>query len=231
MSVRKLPSTMPSTMPSTSLLLDKQHPECCSIAIDWHVAETLGAPIKLPPAIERLCEEHWANTEEVEPNLLALFELMTGSAYEQVARDNTYNYESSLNGYLVYTVYAPIGCRDWVWQRDVFVVIEVGAGGDPRYSAYSAAKVYHLSDGIGDSGFLETSLGWWLEPISDLYDPKAVDWLNDRISCGYSSAPYYELIQHTYKAPIWSESRGCYLVRPKDCPYVCRVMPLEPCHG
>lgn len=225
-------STMSSTMSSAGLILDKRYPECCSIAIDWHVAETLGVPIKLPPALECLCEKHWANTEEVEPNLLALFELMTGSTYEQVARDNTFNHENSLDGYFVYTVYAPVGCNDWVWTRDVFVVIEQGAGGDPRYSAYSTAQIYHLSDGtVADSGFFDTTLSWWLEPISDLYDPKAIDWLNDRISCGYSTAPYYELTTHTYGAPIWNDARKCYLVRPKNCPYVCRAMPLEPCHG
>lgn len=222
-----------STAPTLSALqIDKRYPECCTIDLEFHLAETLGKPIKLPEAIENLCAEHWANSEELEPNLLSLFELMTGVAYEQVARDNTYNHENDLSGYLVYTVYAPIGCADWVWARDAFVAVEIGAGGDPRYSAYSAAKVYHLSDStLGDSGFFETSLGWWLEPINDLYDPKVIDWLNDRICCGYSNAPYYELIEHTYKEPVWSESRGCYLVRPRDCAFACRAMPIEPAYG
>lgn len=223
---------MSNTPQLSALQIDKHYPECCAIDLDFHVAETLGQPIKLPEAIETLCAEHWTNSDEVEPNLLALFELMTGSAYEQVARDNTYNTENDLSGFLVFTVYAPVGCADWCWQRDVFVAVEIGAGGDPRYCAYSGAKIYHL-DGVtlGDCNFFETTLGWWLEPIRDTYDPQPIDWLNDRISCGYSDSPYYELESNTYAKPIWSESRGCYLVRPKDCAFVCRVMPIEPAYG
>ena len=216
----------------SALILDKAYPECCAIDVTYHVGETLGEPIKLPEAIETLCAEQWANSEEVEPNLLALFQLITGSAYEQVHRGNTCNHENDLSGFLVFTVYAPIGCRDWVWERDVFVALEMGAGGDPRYCGYSGAQIYRLEDEtLGDCNFLETTLGWWLEPIRESYDPAEIDWLNDRISCGYSSSPYYELESNAYAEPIWSESRGCYLVRPKDSPYVCRAMPQEPCYG
>jgi hypothetical protein len=223
---------VPNSPQLSALTLDQNYPECCAIDLDFHVAETLGKPIKLPEAIETLCAEHWANSEEVEPNLLALFALMTDSTYEQVHRDNTYNSENDLSSFLVFTVYAPIGCRDWVWERDVFVAVEMGAGGDPRYCGYSGAQIYRLEDDtLGDCNFLETTLGWWLEPIRDTYNPQPIDWLNDRISCGYSSSPYYELESNTYAKPIWSESRGCYLVRPKDSPYVCRAMPQEPCYG
>ena len=223
---------MPNSPQLSALIFDQHYPECCAIDLDFHISETLGEPIKLPEAIETLCAKQWANSEEVEPNLLSLFQLMTGSAYEQVARDNTYNSETDLSGYLVYTVYAPIGCRDWIWTPDVFVAVELGAGGDPRYCAYSGAKVYRLDDTtLGDCNFFEVTLGWWLEPIRDTYDPQPIDWLNDRISCGYSSSPYYELESNTYAKPIWNESRGCYLVRPKDYPYVCRAMPQEPCYG
>ena len=223
---------MQSSPQLSALILDQNHPECCTIDVAFHVSETLGKPLELPEAIENLCAEHWANSDEVEPNLLALFALMTGSTYEQVHRDNTYNHENDLSGFLVYTVYAPIGCRDWVWQRDVFVAVEIGSGGDPRYCGYSDAQIYRLEDDtLGDCNFLETTLGWWLEPIRESYDPAEIDWLNDRISCGYSSSPYYELERNTYSKPIWNESRGCYLVRPKDSPYVCRAMPQEPCYG
>lgn len=216
----------------SALQIDKHYPECCTIDLDFHIAETLGQPIKLPEAIETLCAEHWANSEEVEPNLLSLFELMTGSAYEQVARDNTYNTENDLSGFLVFTVYAPVGCADWIWHRDVFVAVEVGAGGDPRYCGYSPARIYRLDDTtIGDCNFLEWRLGWWLEPISDRYDRADLDWLNDRCSSCYSDSPYYQLTKETYAEPIWSESRGCYLVRPKDCAFVCRAMPIEPAYG
>lgn len=216
----------------TAVQLDKRYPECCTIDLDFHVAETLGQPLKLPEAIETLCAEQWANSDEVEPNLLALFELITGTPYQQVARDNTYNCENDLSGFMVFTVYAPINCSDWCWQRDVFVVVEIGAGGDPRYCGYSPARIYRLDDiTIADCGFLDVTLGWWLEPISDRYDRSELDSLNDRCSSCYSSSPYHELTEATYSEPIWSESRGCYVVRPKDCAFVCRAMPIEPAYG
>lgn len=223
---------MTNTPQLSALHIDKRYPECCSIDLDFHLAETLGQPIKLPDVIETLCADHWANSDELEPNLLALFELITGTAYQQVARDNTYNTENDLSGFLVFTVYAPIGCADWCWQHDVFVAVEVGAGGDPRYCAYSPARIYRLDDTtIGDCSFLDWHLGWWIEPISDRYDRADLDSLNDRCSSCYSSSPYYELTEQTYAEPIWNESRGCYLVRPKDCAFVCRAMPIEPAYG
>lgn len=212
--------------------IDRNYPEYCTLSAADHISESLGKPLDLPEAIETLLGEHWANSEEVEPNLLQLFKLITGAEYKQAARDNTYNNESDLDSFYVWTVYAPIDCPDWCWQRDVFVAVEMGSGGDPRYCGYSGARIYRLEDDtLGDCNFLETTLGWWLEPIRDTYDPQPIDWLNDRISVGYSSSPYYELESNTYFKPIWSESRGCYLVRPKDSPYVCRAMPQEPCYG
>lgn len=216
----------------SAVILDKQYPECCSIDTAYHVAETLGQPLKLPGTLAGLLAEHWANSEETEPNLLALFELMTGTEYQQVCRDNTYNHENDLSTFFVFTVYAPIGCRDWCWERDCFVVVEVGTVGDPRYCAYSPAAVYRLDDTmIGDCSFLDWRLGWWLEPISDRYDRTELDTINDRCSSCYSSAPYYQLTENLYAAPIWSDRHSCYIARPKDVSFPCKVSPVEPCYG
>ena len=56
-----------SPQPS-ALILDQHYPECCAIDVAFHVGETLGRPLELPDAIETLCAEHWANSDEVEPN-------------------------------------------------------------------------------------------------------------------------------------------------------------------
>lgn len=222
-----------TTVPKlTAVHLDKHYPECCTIDLEFLISQTLGQPIKLPEAIETLCAKHWANSDEVEPNLLALFELITGTPYEQVARDNTYNCENDLDRFMVFTIYAPVGYADWCWTRDVFVAVEIGVGGDPRYCAYSPAQIYRLDDTtVADCGFLDVTLGWWLEPISDRYERAELDRLNDECSSCYSNSPYFHLTEATYAAPIWSESRGCYLVRPTDCAFVCRAMPIEPAYG
>jgi hypothetical protein len=215
-----------------AITFDYQHPEWCTLSTEHHLRESLGEPLKLPNAMEALLSEHWANSEEVEPQLLQLFELMTGVAYQQVARDNTYNTENDLDSFYVWTVYADVNCLDWCWHRDVFIVVEVGSGGDPRYCAYAPARIYRLEDQcVGDSGFLDLTLGWWAEPISERYDPRLIDPCNDRIGIGYSSHPYYELEDLLYAPPIWSDKRQAYVGRFKGTPYPVALMPQAPYYG
>jgi len=212
--------------------INKRYPECCTLNAAAHIAESLGEPLKLPDSLQKLLDEHWANSEEAEPDLLQLFELMTGSTYKQVHRDNTYNHESDLDCFYVWSVYADANCPDWCWRHDVFVVVEMGAGGDPRYSAYGAAQIYRLDDScLGDTGFLDLVLGWWAAPIRETYDPTEIDSLNDRLSIGYSSNPYYEMESLLYAKPIWSEKRQAFLVRFKDTPYPVTLVPHAPHYG
>jgi hypothetical protein len=217
---------------SDLLTIDKRNPECCTLNAAQHVLESLGKPLDLPEAIETLLGEHWANSEEVEPNLLQLFKLLTGSTYEQVARDNTYNHENDLDSFYVFTVYADVGCLDWCWRRDVFIVVEMGAGGDPRYSAYGPAQVFRLEDScLGDTGFLDLTLGWWAEPIRSTYDPKLIDRHNERIGIGYSYDPYYEMESLLYAKPVWSDKRQAFIGRFKGTPYPVALMPHAPHYG
>lgn len=213
-----------------AVIIDKKYPECCALSLESHLENTLGSPIKLPPTLEERLTDKWAN--ECEEDLLALFELMTGAQYQQVTRDNSYNQPNDLDSFMVWTVYADTSAPDWLWRRDVFVVVEVGAGGDPRYCSYSPARIYRLDDNtIGDSGFLDWSLGWWAEPISsEKYDEEKLDNLNDRISSCYSSEPYYQLENLLYSAPVWCEKLGAFLGRFKDCAFPVRLYPIEPAY-
>jgi len=210
--------------------IDQKWPECCSISTEDHIKESLGSPMKLPPALADKLADKWAN--ECEDDLLALFELMKGCEYKEAIRDNSYNSENDLDSFFVFTVYTPANASDWAWTRDSFVVVEIGAGGDPRYSAYGPAMIFDLCDNcLGDTQFFEWKLGWWAEPINqDRYDEKDLDPLNDRISSCYSSSPFYELEQLTYSKPAWSDRLGCFLARFKDCSFPVRLMPIEPCY-
>jgi hypothetical protein len=212
------------------LNLDKRNIECSSIDIDYHIAESLGLPIKLPPTLQDNLSADWAASEQNHADLLALFELITGEPYKECHRDNTYNNETDLSSFAVFTVYAPERCADWCYSGDTFIVVEVGAGGDPRYSSYSAAQVYRV-DSIADSGFLDWTLGYWLQPISDAYDSSLLDSINDRLSSGYSSYPYGELQDAVYADPVYCERRGAYVCRVKDVPYVCTVDVVPPYYG
>lgn len=214
------------------LILDKKYPGFCAIDMAHHVAESLGSPLKLPSSMDDNLSADWAATESNHADLLRLFELMKGCEYKEAYRDNTCNNQSDLNNFMVFTVYAPAGCPDWAWARDTFVVVERGSGGDPRYSAYGAAEVYSLDDTtVAECGFLDLQLSWWLEPIGELYDPSLLDDLNDRLSAGYSSSPFYQLEECAYAPPVWSEQRQGYIVRPKGVPYACRAVPVLPAYG
>lgn len=211
--------------------LCKQYLDGSTINLEQHLKETLGEPISLPECIQNLLGEHWANSEEVGPNLLSLFELMTGSEYSQVWRDNTYNQENDLDSFAVITVYADTSCPDWCWRRDVFVAVEIGGGGDPRYSPYSPARIYRLEDGcIGDTGFLEWRLGYWCEPICNRYDETLIDSINDRLGCGYSNYPYGELELFLEAKPIWSDKRGAFIGKLEGIPFPVRILPQPPAY-
>ena len=213
-----------------TIILDKVHPECCALDINSHIEKSLGSPIKLPPTLGDRLSDNWAN--ECHDDLVSLFSLMRGVEYEEKARDNTYNVENDLSTFMVWTVYAPVTSSDWVWSRDAFVIVEIGEGGDPRYSVYNPARIYDLSDStVGDSDFLEFTLGWWAQPIGEKYDEKELDFFNDRITVGYSSNPYYEMEQHLYHSPVWVESLGCYVGRFKGCSFPVKLLPIEPCYG
>lgn len=214
------------------LIIDTKYPECCSIDAAHHIKESLGSPIDLPPSLADNLAQDWAATEQNHADLLALFALITGEQYKEVHRDNTYNHETDISKFFVFTVYAPVGCQDWCWQRDTFVVVEIGAGGDPRYCSYSGAQVYRLDDTtIADCGFLDWRLSYWLEPIASGYDRSLIDNLNDRLSSGYSSYPYDELRGACHSEPVWNDGQGAFMCRPKGIPFPCRMMPVPPYYG
>ena len=218
-------------MPDT-IHIDREHPECCALSAADHVRESLGSPLELPDVLQSILCEHWASSDEAEPNLLQLFKLITGATYQQVARDNTFNGENDLDTFFVWTVYADTACPDWVWRRDVFVAVEMGFGGDPRYSAYGPAQIFRLEDVcLGDTGFLDVVLGWWATPIDERYDPQLIDSQTDRIGLGYSSHPYYELERMLYAAPIWSERHKAFLGRFRNTPYPVKLLPYAPHYG
>ena len=207
--------------------IDKRNLECSTISWEQHCAESLGSPLTLPPTLADRLGEQWAS--ECEDDLLALFALITGATYQQVWRENTYNQENDLDSFAAVTVYADANCPDWCWRRDCFVVVETGAGGDPRYCSYSAAQVYRLEDDcIGDTSFLDWCLGYWLTPVSDRYDRAELDQLNDCCSACYSSYPWGELIGNLESEPVWSDKRGAFICKPKGIDFPCMVEPVAP---
>lgn len=212
------------------LIIDKDYPECCSIDSAEHIKNSLGSPLVLPDCLQDKLSECWAS--DCEEDLLRLFELMTGEKYQQVRRENTYNQENDLDQFFVFTIFGDIGCDDWCWRRGCFVAVEMGSPGDPRYCCYSPAEIFYIDeDCIAETGFLDWRLGWWLSPVDDRYDSQKIDWLNDRLTPGYSCSSYHEMTQNCISDPVWSDQKNSFLVRPTDLDFPCLAHPVEPYYG
>lgn len=212
------------------LILDKNYPECCAIDSEKHIENSLGSPLSLPGCLQEKLSENWAI--DCKQDLLQLFELITGEKYVQAYRENTYNQENDLSQDFVFTIYSDASCNDWCWRRDCFVVVEMGSPGDPRYCHYDSAKIYRLEDCcIAESGFLDWHLGWWLSPISKKYQSSDIDWLNDRLTPGFSCSPYYEMTKNCISEPIWNDRKNSFIVKPIGSDFPCFAYPVEPHYG
>lgn len=199
-----------------TVTLDKNHFDCCTIDLDSFLEETLGKPLILPSELESKLSEDWAVIYE--ENLLEYFQANhpVQHRYEQVYRDNSYNHESDLEDFFVYTVYAPEGSRDWVWEDGCYVSVEVGGKGDPRYVPYSNAQIYHVSGALAETGFFSWMIGWAIDPLPrypELNSNVVMEQLRMEVDQGYSQNPTYELRQKTFADPVWSEKRQAFLAR------------------
>ena len=213
--------------------INKDHYEWCSLVSTEHIASSLGEPIELPDSIVDTTEEDHPDGKG-ERNLLQLFKLMKGHKYELVLRDNTYNHETDLDQFFVYSVYAPVGCSDWLWSQDCFISIEMGNPGDPRCVYYSAPNVYQPDTSLAETGFFDWTLGWYGRYLKDgevhASQDSLMEEINNEISTGYTSHPTSRLRELCYADPIWVEKFGGYVARPKGspCPFV--FTPVPPCY-
>lgn len=199
--------------------------ELCTIDVYSFLEESLGAPLKLPENLRESLDENWAT--EVAPDLCSYFSSLTGKEYEEVDRNNVYNNENDFDSFFIYSVFAPVGSRDWIWEEDCFVTIEIGGHGDPRYVAYDSALVYQVSDTLGDSGFFSWNIGWLALPISKRDSGNDLEKVNELLSQGYSSCPTSEIRDLVVSGPVWSEKRQGYVARLLEHP---RPVLLTPYH-
>ena len=219
---------------SDLITVDSRYLECCTIDTAGHLEASLGNPLQLP---DHLNADGWAT--EQEEALCRWFARLTHQQYRHITRDNTYNSENNLSSNFVFSIYAPEDCIDWCWADDVFVVVETHLGGDVRGN-YGAFQVFRV-DSVGDSGFLDWTLGWAAEPIN----ADSVDYLakledqelqraNDEMCVGWSSCPSSHLINDLIMPntePAWSDRLNCWVGRLRDVDFAVRLHPVEPCYG
>jgi hypothetical protein len=121
---------MATTAIKPLVTVDTRYLEWSSLSAEQHVVESLGNPVNLPEELEELLARDYVTEHEGE--VLAYLEELTGVAYEHVHRDNTYNHEQDLDSSLLWSVFAPVDCSDWIWANDVFVAVAIHEGGDVR---------------------------------------------------------------------------------------------------
>jgi hypothetical protein len=206
---------------------DPKYWDCPTLNTEMHLESSLGKPIRLPDSLTEKLGYTWAT--ECEDALLRFFARTTHQQYEHVHRDNSYNHDNDLSSNIVYSIFAPVDCSDWIWCDDVFVVVEEHLGGDVRGN-YGDATVYRV-DQLGETGFFDVVCGWRAEPISEQYDAEDPELrrLNDRFSIGYSNWPTGDVRDAlASKKPAWSDQYGCYVARLESVPFPVKLHPVEP---
>lgn len=219
-----------NTLTRELVTVDSSYLEWSTLNAEQHISESLGRPITLPEELEEaLAGDYVTQHEEA---VLEYLEELTGVPYEQVHRDNTYNYEQDLDSSLLWSVFAPVDCSDWIWAHDVFVAVAIHQGGDVRGN-YGPDQLYRV-DCIAETGFLDVVLSWYLDPIRDREQyERELDDLNQRLDRGYSRYPYGELEKMLSPGckPTWSEKRQAWMVKVDGIPIPCTITPEAPYYG
>lgn len=200
-----------------------------SVCLDWYAHLTCafnGESLELPATL-RAALMAADSIDSVAKDLAQLFKLMTRANH-----NNGYTYK-------VHTTYIQehVHTTDSV-RLDIFYRTNGYYAGDPFYTSDSFVvvnllRVYALedNDNVAECGVLDATLGFWLSPLRDSCDASILDSINDRLSIGYSRYPYGELENYLESAPVWVESRRCYVCRIKGVPYLCKVEPVPPYYG
>ena len=132
--------------------------------------------------------------------------------FENMARDNTYNSENEFSSEFTWTVWMPREDKygDWLWSRNAaYIAVCRHRGGDVRGN-YGAVSLHRVDDCIGDSGFLDWVLGWYVRRFEGFYgrepgflNPNIARWiveeavedekLTELCSPGYANLPSSQL--------------------------------------
>jgi len=197
-------------MAAHTIIFSTNRIDDCAIDRQAHLKEALGRPLSLPDLLHDAIREA-DRIDDVADNLISLFTLLrddyTQPADWQIFSFSSANEDNDLTGDISAYVFYTGG--DVFWSRDCFAVID--------------ADVYRINDCLGDTGLVDWTLGYWLRPLDGSAPCKELERLNNRVCRGYSDWPYGELENALYHPPVWSAERGCYVARPHNVPFVCRV--------
>lgn len=185
------------------------------------ISQSLPNEAKLPDWMA----DKLADGELSDNDICALAYVQTGEKY--IVSDTIYtgNSENDLDYDFSIKVFYPESAADYFWCPDVYVLIDDNS--------------LYVADSIGDSGILEWSLGYYLEPIANApqsvkrVSDIAVDNLNNRLSAGYSSSPYFELESQLVpeSSPVWSDKLQAFVGAFINIAVPCKIYPCAPCIG
>jgi hypothetical protein len=196
--------------------------DCVRINPRRHIMAAMNTePLDLPPMLDAALMDA-STIDSVADDLCTLFNLMTRATHNGGYTYAVHSTHLDIGGcgYSVDIFYRTNGYHtgDPFWVTDSFIVVDLH-------------RVYQLEDNAtpGDCGLFETTVGLWVAPARDTGSQPELDWLNDRLSAGYSHYPYGEL-EANLDSPI-TYHKGRYLCRIKGVPYLCTVEPIEPHYG
>lgn len=158
-------------------------------------------------------------------DICTLAYVQTGEKYLVSDTIYTVNSENDLDHDFSIKVFYPESSADYLWCLNVYVLID-------------NCDLY-VCDSVAESGILEWSLGYYLEPIANAHQSVkrvsdiAVDNLNNRLSAGYSSSPYSELENQLVpeSSPVWSDKLQTFVGAFMNIAVPCKIYPCAPIIG
>lgn len=205
-----------------SIIVDKQNFDFCAIDSAKHIENCLGSTLAIPDELQDKINDLGLTYTTVEADVLTFLKEKTGMDYVRWCRDNTYNHETDLDQFFVYTIYVPESSTDPIWASNAAVFIEMGSPGDPRYVYYTGAELHLLQDGnMAESGFFNWVLNWHATPLNSSgpfygYISEKIDEINTELDTGSTNYPTSRLRDMCYSDPLWVEKQEGFVGRVKD---------------
>lgn len=169
---------------------------------------------------DKLCDGELSDDD-----ICTLAYVQTGEKY--ISSDTIYtgNSENDLDHGFSIKIFYPESAADYFYCPNVYVLID-------------NCDLY-VCDSVAESGILEWRIGYYLEPIANApqsvkkVSEIAVDNLNNRLSAGYSSSSYFELVSQLVpdSYPVWSDRLQAFVGAFMNVAVPCKIYPCAPCIG
>lgn len=172
--------------------IDTHYGLSASINTDWFIDQCLESDETFQAMFEAYCDVEDVDGLEGVESFIETLGMKSNSG------DNTYNYETNLDGIIQYTIGMKSHIEDWYYadQSDVLVFIQRHHGGDARCN-YGSVEVMRFRCEDSAYAFISPTVGWSVfkcfNADGDEIEPEKSEISYDHFEEGYSSNPTYDL--------------------------------------